>query len=416
MKSTTTAIAALAAVMLAGCASSTQSAAVDSSGSPAANTSASTPAPAAQLAAHGVEAAIETIPWSQVGPGWMLATWSPVSGASPGEDRPPNEPSREDAATTTLYLVNPQGGRYKIATFPPPGDKPGPELVDWSGDGSRALFYEEYGQPSQAILIDLRTGKQDMLPVNDFPHFTRPDGKALLLEHFGDSSHPSSLERVDLDGHKQLTYPTNKLGSPFNGRYLSTGDGTRLVLGTTAGLSLIGNDGTVGSTISVPGEKDCEPLRWWDGKPDMTVLARCTSSDSSYTSNLWLVPIDGGEPTALTAPNDGQQGPDIGDVNGWQLPSGTFVQALGGCGVVYLAKLNADGTTEKVSVPGADNGKSIGVLGVDGSALDLHASAACGGGQTLLRYDPGTNTSTVLLGSSVNGGGVSGAVPYAGRR
>ena len=92
-------------------------------------------------------------------------------------------------------------------------------------------------------------------------------------------------------------------------------------------------------------------------------------------SSLWLVPVDGGTPTALTALNDGQNGPDIGDVNAWQLPAGTFVQALGGCGVVYLAKLNADGTTTKVSVPEADNHKSVEVVGFDGAALDLHATA-----------------------------------------
>ena len=84
--------------------------------------------------------------------------------------------------------------------------------------------------------------------------------------------------------------------------------------------------------------------------------------------------------------------------------------------MVYLAKLNADGTTTKVSVPEADNDKSVEVVGFDGAALDLHATAACGGGQSLLRFDPGTNTSTVLLGPSVNGGGVSNAEPYPGQR
>ncbi len=416
MRTTTTLIAALAAVTLAGCASSSQPTEHDSSGNPAANTSARTAAPVAQPVAHGVEAAIETIPWSQVGPGWMLATWSPVSGTSPGEERPPNEPSR-DTAITTLYLVNPEGGRYKVADFPPPGEAAGFELIDWSGDGSKALFHSGYSQePSQAIVVDLHTGKQSRLTVDGSPRFTRPDGKALLVGGVGLGSNPSSLERVNLDGGPQLTYPTDKLESEFNGRYLSTPDGTRLVLGTSAGLSLMGNNGTVGTPISVPGEKDCEPLRWWDGEPGTTVLARCASSEVEYTSSLWLVPIDGGTPTALTAPNDGQNGPDIGDVNAWQLPAGTFVQALGGCGVVYVAKLNADGTTEKVSVPGADNGKSIGVLGVDGSALVLHATAACGGGQTLLRFDPETNTSTVLLGPSVNGGGVTKAVAYRGKR
>ncbi len=414
MKTTTTAIAALA-LMVAGCSSSTGSTTVHSaSGNPVAPTSGSTAAPAAQLAAHGAEASIETIPWSQVGPGWVLATWSPASGVSPGEDQPSNEPSRA-TATTTLYLVNPAGGRYKITTFPPPGEEAGPELIDWSGDGSKAVF-QINSDSQKAVIVDLHTGAQTTIDIDGYPRFTRPNGKALLLTHFGFNSGPSSLERIDLDGHKQLTYPTDKLGSPFNGRYIATADGTRLVLGTEAGLSLMGNDGTVGSTISVPGEKDCEPVRWWDANASTTVLARCDSVERKFTSNLWLVPIDGGRPTALSAQNDGQHGPDIGDVDAWQLPAGTFVQALGGCGVVYVAKLNADGTTDKVSVPEADNDKSIQILGVDGPALTLHASAACGGGQTLLRYDPGTNATTVLLGSSVNGGGVGHAVPYATQR
>ena len=31
-------------------------------------------------------------------------------------------------------------------------------------------------------------------------------------------------------------------------------------------------------------------------------------------------------------------------MNAWQLPAGTFVQALGACGLIYLAKLNDDGS------------------------------------------------------------------------
>ena len=117
---------ALAAVLVAGCSSSTGSdAAHGVSGS------AATPSPttAAQPAAHGVEAAIATIPWSQVGPGWMLATWSPVPGGKPGAPLPPGSPNRE-TATTTLYLVDSAGGRYPSTTFPPPGKQASPELVD----------------------------------------------------------------------------------------------------------------------------------------------------------------------------------------------------------------------------------------------------------------------------------------------
>ncbi len=67
-------------------------------------------------------------------------------------------------------------------------------------------------------------------------------------------------------------------------------------------------------------------------------------------------------------------------------------------------------------MPDVGDGKSIQVIGVDGAGLDLQAQAACGGGQSLLRYDPASDTSTVLLGPPVNGGGVMDAVPFAGRR
>ena len=40
-------------------------------------------------------------------------------------------------ATTTLYLVDPEGNRYTITTFALGAH---PDLIDWSGDGSHALF------------------------------------------------------------------------------------------------------------------------------------------------------------------------------------------------------------------------------------------------------------------------------------
>jgi hypothetical protein len=402
---------ALAGVLVAGCSASTGPDAAHGVSSSASTTP---PTTAAQAAAHGVEAAIATIPWSQVGPGWMLATWSPAPGGRPGAPLPPGSPTHE-TATTTLYLVDPAGGRYPITTFPPPGDQASPELVDWSGDGSHALFDAQYATPPTAIMVDLHTSTQTTLAVHGLPRYTRPDGKALLLSTPpGPESRLATLDRVDLAGNHQLTYPTDKLGSPFNGNFLSTPDGTRLVLGTEAGLVLMGNDGTPGSALPIPGQTNCSPLRWWDEKSGGTVLAACDAP--GFTSRLWLAPIDGRPPTALTAVNDGQKGPDLRDVSAWLLPAGTFVQAEGGCGYQYLAKLNADGTTSPVSVSGVDPGRSVIVAGVNGSDLDLRATAACGGGQSLFDYNPGTNTSTVLLGPPVNGGGVIDAVPYAGQR
>jgi hypothetical protein len=403
MKVTTAAFAALAAVMVAGCSPATISRAMQSAyDRPAAPVTI-----VAEPAAQGVEGETANIPWSQVGPGWVLATWNPVPGRSPGEEPAPGDPSPETAATT-LYLVDPAGVRYPITTFPADGHG-SVRMVDWSGDGTRALFYRSGSGSAALIEIDLRSGKQTTIPVNSSsPQYTLPQGKALLVATQSSGSKPGSLVRVDLSGKQQMSYP---VAADFQGRFLSTPDGIRLVLDAAGGLALMGNDGTPGKALPVASEKHCDPLRWWDSSSTV-VVARCSGAE--YDSQLWLVPVDGTAPTALTAPNNGQTGPDYGDLNAWQLPSGTFIQAAGACGVVYLAKLNADGTTSPVSVPDVD-GKTIQVIGVNGTSLRLHARAACGGGKALVDYNPATGTSTVLLGGPVNGGSVVTAVPYPGQ-
>jgi hypothetical protein len=359
------------------------------------------------MAAHGVEAPLGAIPWSRVGPGWVLAMWSPVPGLGAGEQPPPGTPTYQ-TATTTLYLVDPAGGRYAVTTFPPPGEGSTPNLVDWSGDGTRALFSTEENGHAVLIQVDLRSGSKSAFTVEGTgatPRYTRPDGKALLLETPKGLGR-ASLERVDLAGNHQLTYP---VGPDFQG-YLSAPDGTRLVLGTPSGLALMGNDGVAGKALPIAGQTECAPMRWWDAGSTIA-LARCSNSAGS---RLWLVPIDGGTPTGLTAPNNGEHGPDLGDVNAWQLPTGTYVQALGACGVIFLAKLNGDGTTSKVSVPQVHTATVV-VVGVNGGDLDLQAEVGCGGGQSLIDYNPAAGTSTVLLGPPVNGGGVISQVPFPGQ-
>ncbi|MDT5091476.1 MAG: hypothetical protein QOH60_839 [Mycobacterium sp.] len=400
------AVVALTAIVAAACSPATQAPPPSSSGGPAPSTQKAT-----QMAAHGVEAKLGEIPWAQVGPGWLLAIWSPVTGKSTGQTPGPGEPTRE-TSTTSLYLVNPAGGRYAIATFPPPGEQAAPDLVDWSGDGSHALFFTRSERPT-ATMIDLHTGTQTTIDVKDEPRYTKPEGKALLISTSRSGDNPGTLERVDLTGKSQLMYPTDKLPGMFTGQYLMTPDGKQLVLGTTAGLVMMGNDGAAGAKLPVPNESDCSPLRWWDGNAGTTLLARC--NDSQYVSRLWLVPIGGAAPSPLTAPNKGENSPDLADLNAWKLSAGTFVQAAGGCGFVYLAKLNPDGTTSQVAVPDVDNHKSVSVVGVDGGNLDLRASAACGGGQLVVNYDPAANKSTVLLGEPLNGGGVGSVLPYPGQ-
>jgi len=402
------AVFAATAVVVVGCSSSAEPAAHRDTLAPT-----SPPAtPSAEMVAHSTEAPIQDVPWSEVGPGWTLAMWNEATPSGAGDEFEPGETTPHNAATT-LYLVNPEGDRYAITTFEAPGENGSlPSLVDWSGDGTRALFSRR-GDDSTVIEVDLRSGERTSFPVKDgfsvTPRYSRPEGKAVLLLKSNDSNGPASLTRVDLTGKQQLTYPVDKLGSEFNAHYLSTPDGTRLVLGTDTGLSLMGNDGTPGEKLPIPDVSNCYPLRWWETG---IALARCYGPDFSY-SRLWRVPLDGTAPTPLTFKNDGTQGQDLGDLSAWQLPGGTFVQAAGGCGYVYLARLNeADGTTTPVSVPQVEEQHSVRVLGVADGQLQLQATLSCGSGESLLGYDPTSGTSTVLLGGDVNGGGVIDAVAY----
>lgn len=402
-------VVAAAAILAAGC-------------SPSAGPARSTPAPnpppspaaTAQPAAHGVEAPLETVPWAQVGPGWMLAVWSPAVAHRPGEKPAPDE-TPWDQAAPTLYLVDPAGGRYPIVTFPA-GTTAG--VVDWSGDRTHALL--QAAQPGSVsnhtvTSVDLRDGKRTSFAVVDGGPigYARPDGTAVLI---GTGHYPArpSLERVDLAGNRELTYPVDQ---DYRGGALPTQDGTQLVLGSGKGLALMGNDGTPGTALPVPGKlTDCSPVRWWS---PTVVLARCADAvRPSSAGQLWRVPIDGSAPTALTAVNSAQGDDpgfkgDYGDTDAWELPSGTFLQSLGACGTLFLSRLTPDGHTTRVKIPGVSD--SVRVDGVSGGKLVLVAKAGCGPGTSLLTYDPAANTYTALLGPSVNGGSVTGTVVYPGR-
>jgi hypothetical protein len=96
------------------------------------------------------------------------------------------------------------------------------------------------------------------------------------------------------------------------------------------------------------------------------------------------------------------------------LPSGTFLQSIGGCGTAFLSRLTPDGHATRVKVPGLSD--SVIVDGVSGDKLVLVAKAGCGPGTSLLAYDPAANTFTALLGPTINDGSVTQAIVYPGRK
>ena len=95
-RSLTVGLAALATVMLAGCSSSSGSTTAHSTSAAPAPPTSTTAAPAAPAVAHGVKAAIGDVPWAKVGPGWMLAMWSPVTPHMPGAQPDPERAEARD--------------------------------------------------------------------------------------------------------------------------------------------------------------------------------------------------------------------------------------------------------------------------------------------------------------------------------
>jgi hypothetical protein len=391
-------IAAVTAA-LAGCAASPARPAGTRTTAPAVSRSASA-SPTAQAAdavaplAAGQQGTQQQVPWAQVGPGWFLAEWLPAV--------TPTVP-------TSLFLVDPAGGRYLIETLPanPSGSTPY-QLVSWSGDGQRALL-ESVATPLTVAVLDLRTLATTELELGSgvVPiGFTAPDGLAIIANSSNGSG--QLLERFSLTGQLELSFPASFSdgGGTYEGSALYTPDGTELAVGTSTGIELMSNDGqSLGFLPVSPSVSGCSALRWWSTG---VLLARCAPAGLEIPQ-LWLVPISGATPTALTAspPASG----DLGDLDAWQLPAGTYVQDAGACGYIYLAELAPDGLTSPVAVPGVTGDSTI-VLGAQGNSLGIDAHSPCSAGASLLWYAPATNSVTPLLGGAVGGGTVENAIMF----
>ena len=236
-----------------------------------------------------------------------------------------------------------------------------------------------------------------MTPVG----FTAPDGLAIIVNKSAGTSQ-SHLERFSLTGMLEQSYRASfpGPGGSYNGSALYSANGTELAAGTTTGVELMTNNGRVIRFLPVnPSVRFCSVLRWWTPEE---LLAGCMPASGSAIQRLWLVPISGARPTALTARPPARG--DLGDLDAWQLPAGTYVQDAGACGYTYVARLNRDGRTAPVPVPGVPAGESTIILGTQGSQLAIKAKPACGAGGALMWFVPATNSAIPLLGGSVNGG------------
>jgi TolB protein len=356
----------------------------------------------AELGAGQVSAR-SAVPWPEIGPGWALADYSAttVIGRQP-----------TSVGSTTLYLVDPLGGRYSLFTWP--ANSPGSQwtLLDWSPDARRALFTKSATRknPEQQVhQLDLRTGRitDFNLPDNvlNAIGYTRPDATGILTR--GQVRHSivrTQIARDNLQGQRQKVLRTG-----FTDGLIYSPNGQIMAVGVTQGLELVSSAGPLIRRLPVPGvDADCVPLRWWDTS---TVLATCTASELPGTDaqRLWLVPVGGARPAALT-PQRPDRDPDQGDFNAWQLSSGLYLEARGAaCGSHVIAKQPPRGPVQIIHVPGSGNTV---ILTATASRLLVQRSPRCGLGSSLAWFNPVTGEETVAVPDRRGAIGVLNVVPY----
>jgi hypothetical protein len=356
------------------------------------------------------------IPWSIVGPGWTLAevsTAQPASnGVATGGDR-------------VTYLVDPQGGKYRIRTM---SGAVQPMLVAWSGDAHEALYAVTGGPgsgPTSYSLLTLRSGQltQLPLPAGVTPlGFTRPDGLNILTVRLQNSRY--RLERYDLAGAYQATVSTlQRPAGPValvQVNALSSPDGTTAVWGVSGdGMELVSNAGGLIRKLRVPAAgapKSCTPVSWWT---DTSVLTYCNAGQPD-AGRLWLVPTGGGQPTRLTGISGSPSGQG-GLTGAWQaggivyVTSTTFTQCQGaasGPGGLQILQVGNGGGETALTIPATTNNHAEIVAGLDGRLLVL-AQTSCPGTSSLIWFNPSARTAEPLLTEPSTQAGVISAVPYA---
>lgn len=328
-----------------------------------------------------------SVPWRMVGAGWTLAEYTAGNLAHP---RP-----------VTLYLVDPAGGRYRLYQWA--ATKSPWQLIDWSGDKTRALFaLQGTGGPVRMRQLTLATGRVSAFTLPSAATllgYTRPDGRSILVSDRG-------IDRYSLTGVRQA----GLIGGSMFSTALSAPNGATEIVNGGTGVELVRNTGGVIRTLTVPGTSarvgGCLPARWWSAAD---VLVSCLTTTATAAPRVWLVPVNGAPPTALTPLRSGR-GPDLGDLDVWKLRSGTYVQALGGCGTRFIGKQLSGGRVSVVNVPGS-SGNNV-VVATSGQRMLVREFTECMPGSSLVWFAPSTGAVTHVLTAPANGYGVIGVAAY----
>jgi TolB protein len=358
----------------------------------------------ARMLTAGQTASRSAVPWSKVGPGWALVTYTTATPFAV----PPKRGS------TTLYLVDPAGGKYVMYRWPHVNADGGVGLLAWSGDGTRAMLAVPKSPTSTTGQLDQLTLAKGILtrlplPASAIPiSYTRPDGLAVLAYRMFESPPQIQLVRYSLSGglEKVLYTQTGKSGavylnltqsSPYNpaGTVIAatvTPAGSTPTAGHTV---LIGNAG--GLIRRYRSADSCLFARWWTTGQLLT--SNCASK------RLFVTPAGGARPAPLTPATTSSF---LRLANAWLLAGHMYVQQYApACGTGSLAAVR-NGRLVVVPVPKIAGGASI--VTASTSKL-LIVEQHCMGSSGLLWFNP-LNKAEVRVLVQNQGQGVIGWVPY----
>lgn len=342
---------------------------------------------------HGEVGQRSDVPWRSVGRGWTVAEWG-NSGSS----------------AVTVYLVNPVGGRYTIATLP--------SYLSpvWSSDVRDVLLIDYGGGTTEHL--DMVTGTLTPIAVrkNVFVHGVLP-GRAFGVLAVMPGAHGTrpTFGILGPRGTIRTRFPTSAPGAgSFSTEMdtIPTPDG-EMVLGGTTGIALMTATGHLTRVLALPaGSTSCQPHRLWSP----TVLVASCSNRHGDTG-AYLMPLDGSLPTRLSvavAPAG-----YFGVENAWAMSGHTLVTLGTGCGPPGVELVRTDGTHAQFGLPRAKGtyGVVVPIQAYDTTIIAMTTGAnQCVGdkGPSLTSIDINTHKATVLLGPGLNGGAVEAGAAWPG--
>lgn len=286
-------------------------------------------------------------------------------------------------------------------------------LVVRAGDGADATVYEQ---------VDLVTGASSTVLEVGWPEtaygsygrvgFTKPTGASRVV--YASDGVTESVMRVSGTGATLATlYTQAYVEGPDHLRWLYGQEGTSVVVAYTGGMALVTNTGSVIRDLSVPPDRTCDPVRWWDAD---TLLATCRGGPAVAPHQgyhqLWLIETDGTAGDPLSDIDGSAIVVDFGLLDAWRWGSGVLAQWNGDCGAAEIRRLAGGASVPLgLSFPGADG---VRMLGIDGDVMGVYGWKGCDASVgSLYSADLASGTVTELVGPVGDARGVVSAAGLA---